>query len=73
MRTLAMVVGSVVVLASASLAAQATEVKYNCQAKTKKGVADAASVIVAKSESAALESMRKRWPGFATYTCVPTK
>ncbi len=53
--------------------AQSTDLKYSCTAKKKKGVGDAASVITAKSESAAVEAMKKRWPGFASYSCVPTR
>ncbi len=51
-------------------AAQSKDLKYSCTAKKKKGAGDAASVITAKSESAAVEEMKKRWPGFESYSCV---
>jgi hypothetical protein len=53
--------------------AQAKDIKYNCTAKGKKGSGNAASVITAKSESYAVEAMKKRWPGYSSYACAQAR
>ena len=49
---------------------QQRDFRYRCEAKKKRNAGDASSVITAKSESQAVEAMKKRWPGFSSYSCV---
>ncbi len=58
-------------LIGTTAAAQSKDTRYNCTAKGKKGSGDAASVVTAKSESGAVEAMKKRWPGYSSYVCSP--
>ena len=60
-------------LIGSTAAAQSKNNRYNCTAKGKKGSGDAASVVTAKSESGAVDALKKRWPDYLTYVCSPAK